>query len=106
MNWLLSGAAVLLCLGGILAYAGVWRSWALSPLGYGVGFMLLYVGIALFTIQIAGVLLDAGALWLGIFFYLIAVVSMITAVVSMLWLPRFLTPEWFNQVRGRGTRRQ
>lgn len=106
MDWLLTIGGVLFCVGGILAYTGVWWTWAYTRLGYGAGFMLLCGGIASLAAQVTNVLLDAGMLWFGIGSFLIAVVAMITAVGSMVWLPRFLTPAWFDEVRGRGARRQ
>lgn len=102
MSWVTGIFAVALAIGGILAYRGMWRSWASRPLGYGVGFMLLYLAIAIGGVQASELVLSlGGAKWLAAVFLFFGIASLILAVVSMIWLPKFLTPAWFRQVRAR-----
>jgi hypothetical protein len=102
MTWMTGVFAVALAIGGMLAYRGVWRSWALRPLGYGTGFMLLYLAIAIGGIQVSALIMSlGGAAWLAAVFLALGTASLILAVVSLVWLPRFLTPAWFRSVRAR-----
>ena len=102
MTFLSDAFTIALAVGGILAYRGVWRSWAFHSPGYGVGFMLLYVAIAFGAGRISVLLLPLGGMkWLAAVFLFIAIGSMILALVSLIWLPKFLLPTWFRTVRGR-----
>ncbi|KGJ71819.1 hypothetical protein GY21_19610 [Cryobacterium roopkundense] len=102
MSWVLLAATIAMGVGGILAYRGVWTSWASRPLGYGVGFMLLYVAIGAGAIRLAEVFVDVASVeWLAVVLLFVGIAAMVLAVVSLVWLPKFLTPRWFNAVRGR-----
>ena len=101
MIWVTDIGAIAMAIGGVLAYRGVWRSWAFRPLGFGLGFMLLYIAVAYWAIRVAGPLLAGGVKLLAAVFLFIGIGSMILAMVSMIWLPKFLLPTWFRTVRGR-----
>ena len=101
MIWVRDACALAMAIGGILAYRGIWRSWAFRPLGYGIGFMPLYVAVAYAAIRVAEPALAGDVKWLAAVFLCIGIASMILAVISLVWLPRFLMPTWFRTARGR-----
>lgn len=85
---------------GILAYRGKYKSWLVlkSFLFPGwIGLASLYLGLALMMLGLAAFLqfIDAPgfvmALWL-----VITAPAMVTGIIAMFWLPRFLWPRWLK----------
>ncbi|MEZ3159926.1 hypothetical protein AB1K54_05180 [Microbacterium sp. BWT-B31] len=92
--------ALALIVAGVLAYAGVWKRWAVSTRGFGtfMGFSWLYLGIALVFAALSLTLSRSGE---PLFFALVALAgtALIVAIVGFWWLPAFLQPRWFRTAR-------
>ena len=83
---------------GIACYLGRWRSWATPGRAwYAPGFGILYAGIGMLVAGLLVLVLDelprpvviAGLVLMTAFFAL--------AILSLFWLPAFLTPRWFRE---------
>jgi hypothetical protein len=90
----------LIAIAGVLAYAGVWRSWAVRSTWSNNGFMMLYIGLCALFVATGQAAHDEQALGLAALLFVLAAASAVIGIVSWFWLPKFLTPRWFRAVRG------
>jgi hypothetical protein len=98
--WVVAVMGLICFVSGILAYQGRYRSWLVlkSFLFPGwPGLAGLYLGLAMMMLGLAAFLQSIDApgfvmvLWL-----VITAPSMVIGIVAMLWLPRFLWPQWIK----------
>jgi hypothetical protein len=85
---------------GILAYQGRYKSWLVlkSFLFPGwPGLAGLYLGLGLLMIALAAPLLAVNAPgWVMAVWLVITAPAMVTGIIAMFWLPRFLWPRWLK----------
>ncbi|SDT32060.1 hypothetical protein SAMN04489834_3427 [Microterricola viridarii] len=91
----------LFILAGTLAYTGRWKGWAFARpvLSYGIGFGCLYMGIAVVLGWTAATVLPDSMNILFIILVSISGALVLLTLISQWWLPRFLQPRWFRELR-------
>jgi hypothetical protein len=86
---------------GILAYQGKYKSWLVlkSFLFPGwPGLAGLYVGLGIMMASLSGLVVDAGTPGFLIFLWVVVMfASMVTGIIGMFWLPRFMWPSWIKE---------
>ncbi|GHD04242.1 hypothetical protein GCM10008096_11330 [Zhihengliuella salsuginis] len=109
-DWLpmaiLGTMSAVLIVSGVMAYRQKYVAWlALKSFFPGwPGLAGLYLGIAIATILVLNSILDAataGNLLLGLavlVLFAVFVLCLVTGIVGMFWLPRFLLPRWVEDM--------
>ncbi|WP_189349162.1 hypothetical protein [Zhihengliuella salsuginis] len=98
--------SAVLIVSGVMAYRQKYVAWlALKSFFPGwPGLAGLYLGIAIATILVLNSILDAataGNLLLGLavlVLFAVFVLCLVTGIVGMFWLPRFLLPRWVEDM--------
>lgn len=93
---------LLLLVGGLLLYLDVWRGFLLfSAFSRGeLGVGAPYFGVFLVAISIEGVTSPPGEMsGPGALLVLLGAACLLPALLSAVWLPRFLLPRWLRQMR-------
>ena len=88
--------------GGLLLYLDVWRGFLLlSALSRGeLGVGATYFGAFLVAVGIAGATSPPGQMsGPGALLVLLGAACLLPALLSFVWLPRFLLPRWLRQMR-------
>lgn len=101
----LGAMSVVLIVSGILAYRDKYVAWlALKSFFPGwPGLAGLYLGIAFASLLVLSVLMDVASRenpllgLLVLVLFAVFVVSLLTGIIGMFWLPKFLLPAWIQE---------
>lgn len=93
---------LVLLVGGLLLYLDVWRGFLLlSAFSRGeMGVGATYFGVFLVAISVEGVTSPPGGMsGPGMLLVLLGAACLLPALLSAVWLPRFLLPRWLRRMR-------
>ncbi len=88
---------------GLACYLGLWRSWASPGRGwFAPGFGCLYVGVAIVLSSLLILVVDSWPTATVIAGVVAMTALYAIGLLSLFWLPAFLTPRWFREARRSG----